>query len=169
MPETVVAKVANLILDEENPRISQPNTGQRAALQAVAEHQGKKLLALASDIVEHGISPSDLLIVTGSKSPGRYRVLEGNRRLTALKALENPEWLDGHVPVGVLKQMRRLAKAYADDPIEDVLCAVVKDRDEAYHWIELKHTGENAGAGLVPWGADESARFKKRGPEIPSP
>ena len=75
MPETVVAKLVDLSIDEENPRISQPNEGQRAALQTLAEHQSKKLLTLASDIVQHGISPSDLPIVMESGSPGRYRVL----------------------------------------------------------------------------------------------
>ena len=62
--------------------------------------------------------------------------------------------------------MRRLAKTYAGNPIEDVACALVKDRDEAHHWIELKHTGENSGAGIVQWGAEEAARFKKRAPEV---
>jgi hypothetical protein len=38
----------------------------------------------------------------------------------------------------------------------------VKDRDEARHWIELRHTGENEGAGIVRWGSDEVARFRAR-------
>lgn len=38
----------------------------------------------------------------------------------------------------------------------------MKDRDEAGHWIELRHTGENEGAGIVRWGSDESARFRAR-------
>ena len=49
-------------------------------------------------------------------------------------------------------------------------CVVVKDRDEARHWIELRHTGLNDGAGTMPWGSDESARFRARSrrPEIHS-
>ena len=41
-------------------------------------------------------------------------------------------------------------------------CVVVRDRDEARHWIELRHTGQNDGAGTMPWGSDEVARFRAR-------
>jgi hypothetical protein len=42
----------------------------------------------------------------------------------------------------------------------------VQTREEANLWIELRHTGENQGAGLVSWGADESARFRARRGEL---
>lgn len=92
MPETTVVSPANLLIDEENPRISQPNAGQHKAMQALARHQGQKLLKLATDIVHYGLNPSELPIVMPFKDElERYVVLEGNRRLAALKALENPE------------------------------------------------------------------------------
>ena len=40
-------------------------------------------------------------------------------------------------------------------------CVVFEAREEARHWIELKHTGQNEGAGLVPWGAAEAERFRR--------
>jgi hypothetical protein len=39
---------------------------------------------------------------------------------------------------------------------------VVEDEAEADHWIELRHTGQNEGAGIVPWGSDEVSRFRAR-------
>ena len=45
-------------------------------------------------------------------------------------------------------------------------CSLVKTRDEANHWIELRHTGQNEGAGIVPWGSDESARFRARNGQL---
>ena len=92
----------------------------------------------------------------------RYVVLEGNRRLTALRALENPEFLVDAVSSGIVSSIRRLSKQYQDAPIESMACVVVKDREEARHWIELRHTGENEGAGIVPWGSDDKARFRSR-------
>ena len=92
----------------------------------------------------------------------RYVVLEGNRRLTALRALENPEFLVDAVGSGILSAIRRLSRQYQNAPIESMQCVVVKDRDEARHWIELRHTGENEGAGIVPWGSDDKARFRSR-------
>jgi hypothetical protein len=87
---------------------------------------------------------------------------EGNRRLVALKALENPDSLVGAVDNDVLNQLRDLSRTYQTAPIKSVLCYCVKDRDEARPWIELRHTGENEGAGIVRWGSDESSRFRAR-------
>ena len=42
----------------------------------------------------------------------------------------------------------------------------MKDRDEARHWIKLRHTGQNDGAGIVPWGSDETTRFGVCGGEL---
>jgi hypothetical protein len=97
-------------------------------------------------------------------------VLEGNRRLAALRALENPESMVDAISPGILTQIRKLSKEYQNAPIETVECSLAKDLDQARHWIELRHTGENEGAGIVRWGADEAARFRARTgePEIHS-
>jgi len=163
MAEIIPLAPADLLIDEQNPRISQPNVGQHKALQALAVHQDTKLQKLAKDIVQNGLNPADLpIVMTFEDDLKRYVVLEGNRRLTALKALENPEWLVDCVNKHVLVDMRRLSRAYQDNPVESVNCVLVKDRDEAHHWIELRHTGENEGAGLVRWGTDERERFAAR-------
>lgn len=163
MPDAIPLRPADLLIDEQNPRIFQPNVGQHKAQQAVAQNQQRKLLMLAKDILRHGLNPSDLPIVVPFEDDlNRYVVLEGNRRLVALKALENPEGLAGSISDGILKEIRRLSRQYQENPIEQVVCCVVKDRDEALHWIQLRHTGENEGAGIVPWGSHESARFRAR-------
>lgn len=163
MPEILPLVPADLLLDEQNPRIAQPNVGQHAALRALAEKLKTKLSTLAADIVQYGVDPSNLPIVMPQPgNPKRYIVLEGNRRLAALRALENPEAVAGAVPLGVLKQLRKLSRTYQDNPVETILALAVSDREEARHWIELRHTGENAGAGIVPWGSDESSRFRSR-------
>jgi hypothetical protein len=154
---------ADLLIDEENPRISQPNAGQQRALQTLAQHLDRKLVVLAGHIVQHGIDPSTLPIVMPVLGmPVRYIVLEGNRRLAALRALENPESVAEAVTPKVLKALRRLSRQYQDNPIETVNCIVMKDREAARPWIELRHTGANDGAGVMSWGADEAARFKAR-------
>lgn len=161
MPDIISA--ADLLIDEQNPRILQPNEGQHKAIQALAQLQGRKLLVLAKDIVSYGLNPSELSIVMRHEGdPKRYVVLEGNRRLAAVRALENPELLAGAVQPSVLTEMRKLSRAYQDNPVESVECLVVGNRAEGEHWIELRHTGERGGAGIVPWGPDEKARFTKR-------
>ena len=161
MGEVLRVSVSDLIVDTENPRLPEPNTGQRDAQRALANNQKSKLVALAKDIIAHGLNPSELPIVMRMED-NKYAVLEGNRRLTALRALENPDVLRGSVSPAALNQFRKLAKQYENNPIEEVRCWVVDQHDDALHWIELRHTGENQGAGIVGWANDETSRFLSR-------
>lgn len=155
---------SNLLVDAENPRLSKPNEGQREAMRALAKLMSRKILALAKDIVEKGLNPADLpIVMPANDRENRYVVLEGNRRLVALKALENPDSFVGALDSGALSSMRTLARRYQDSPIDSIQCWAVKDRPDAEHWIKLRHTGENEGAGIVPWGGDEASRFRARG------
>src|SRR5450759_4793102 len=130
MAETLPVKPADLLIDEENPRISQPNAGQHKAHQAIGRHQQRKLQVLAADVLRWGLSPIDLTMVMPlANDPQRYIVLEGNRRLAALMALENPESLVDAVTPGVLTRIRQLSREYQKNPIEAVTCWVVKDRE----------------------------------------
>jgi hypothetical protein len=164
MPETIYPRPSELLLDENNPRLPQPNKGQREVWRELARDQGTKIVTLAGDILRHGLNPADLMIVRAQgDEQNRYVVLEGNRRLVALKALENPEPLTGAIDDVALKRLREMSREYQSSPIENVPCALVKDAEEAKHWIELRHTGENLGAGIVPWRSDDAERFRARG------
>lgn len=77
-----------------------------------------------------------------------------------MKALEAPDALSGAVSPTTLTGLKKLSATYLENPIETVRCIVFKTRKEAQHWLALKHTGENEGAGVVQWDADETARFR---------
>lgn len=163
MPDVKLVSPADLLLDPINPRQPQPNRGQREALRELAQLLDRKLLRLAQDIVSYGIDPSTLPIVMASGDDAkRYIVLEGNRRLAALKALENPDVLTGAIPPSTLQDIRAQSKKYQDKPVETMLCLVVKNREEADHWIELRHSGQMEGAGILPWASDDTARWRAR-------
>ncbi len=163
MATTLQIPISALLVDDKNPRLPQPNLGQRDAQRAIAQDQQRKLVKLAEDIVAYGMNQAELLIVAQQKDDRhRYTVLEGNRRLVALRALENPEWLIGVLPPQTLGKMRELSRAYLRNPIEATQCLLVKDRDDAKHWIELRHAGQLEGAGIIPWLPDQSARFQAR-------
>ena len=155
--------VANLLFDEENPRLPQAHLGQSGTLRSMARRQGIKLQSLAADILREGLNLAYLFIVTPHPTQtGYYIVLDGNRRLAAIRAMEAPDQIAEVMAVAVASAIKRLSSAYRTDPIEEVHCLVVEQREEADHWIELAHTGEMEGAGSVLWGTDESARFKSR-------
>lgn len=165
MADLITVRPSDLLIDIENPRLPTPNSTQREAQRALASLLDRKLVALAKDIVSNGLNPADMPIITpedDSNGVVRYRVLEGNRRLTAIRALENPEWLDGIVDSKSLKEFKQLSAKYHESPLETITCLNVKDREAARHWIELRHTGENDGAGIVRWGSDEVDRFRAR-------
>jgi hypothetical protein len=93
----------------------------------------------------------------------RYVVLEGNRRFTALKALENPEWLVGAMQPSDVEEMRRLSKDYQENPIESLQCVVVGSRDDAQHWMEIRHApARYPGASIAGWTSDDASRFRAR-------
>lgn len=168
MAERVEIQISDLKMDEENPRLPQPNLGQREAFRANASVQGQKLLALVKHVHEHGLDLGNLpLVMALPEEKEKYIVLDGNRRLTAVRALENPELFVDAVENRVLTGIRRLSRDYQSEPIESVLCVVMKDREEAHPWIELRNTGQLGGAAGVPWEPNESARFRARTEGLP--
>lgn len=167
MAKTALVSPADLLVDEENPRISDPDKGQNEAIRALVAGNGEgdqnKFLNLALDIVENGIDESNLPIIIPSETVSkRYVVVEGNRRVSALKALENPDILDGALSSASLSRLRKLSQRYQAKPISTLNCLVLENRDAARHWIELRHNGEAEGRGTVQWGAQERARFGVR-------
>ncbi len=165
--------VSDLLLDLENPRLAQGQQSQTEALHAMLRAEGPKTLALTESISEEGVSPGErLLVVPSEQDGGRFVVLEGNRRLVALKILADPT-----LTVAVLTpaQQKNLAKWSTEyrkrGEVEGVECVIFPSREEANPWIERRHQGEQGGVGIVPWGATEAARFAARrsgkvGPEL---
>lgn len=159
MAQIINVKPAELLADANNPRIPDEGLGQREALRAIAKSQNDEILALAQDIVnQNSVDPSALPIIVRAAEPDRFIVLEGNRRLTAIRALENPKLFEGAFSSLVLKQMHELSTAYQAAPLASVNCCLVAEPREADHWIDLRHTGKNGGAGLVQWGPHEKDR-----------
>lgn len=160
----VQLEIARLRVDHKNPRIPVEAAGQHEALRAIAANQKEHLIVLADHIVTfRRLNPADLPIVMPSEDdPNFWTVLEGNRRLTALRAMENPDLFAGVLEAKHLKKIRALSAQYRQAPIEVAWCVVMKDREEAQPWIDLRHQGANGGAGIINWGPQEKARSRAR-------
>jgi hypothetical protein len=161
--ESAAIAVSDLLLDQENARLGQPQPSQQDVYTELAKQQGKRLLQLAGDIVRNGLDPTTLVAVipTGDRRK-RYRVVEGNRRVLALKALETPSILSHALSASDQKRLARLSQRYLEQPLDTIPCVLFEDEDESRHWIELRHTGSNEGAGLVTWDSNEQDRFRER-------
>lgn len=158
--------VSSIVLNVENFR-HRPATSQEGALAALFgdETDRGEMLALATDIAARGLDPSSLLIL--EPVDGYWRVLEGNRRIAAIKVMMNPELLPDlpGVPERKMKEYRaKLAKVGAVARLpRNVLCVVTDDRELANHLIKLKHTGTGAhkGAGTILWDTEGRTRYEQ--------
>jgi hypothetical protein len=154
--------IDKLLLDLANPR-HEILENQTDALREMIVDQDDKLINLARDIIEKGVNPSELTIVTPNESDtDEYLVLEGNRRVAAIKLLANPTLANLGKKQSVTKFFEEYAQKFRANPIELLRCVIFDHRDNATHWIELKHTGENKGVGIVSWDSEAVARFKQR-------
>lgn len=152
--EERTASIADLRLDGLNPRL-EPATGEREIIAAIIEEQGDKLLNLADDIATYGLSPIEgLLVIQGPRSS--YIVVEGNRRVAALKLLANPGLTDR---AAYADRFRAIAKG--KEPPTSVAIIVAPGRADAKHWQDLRHAGEMDGRGTVRWSAEAVQRFRR--------
>jgi|WetSurMetagenome_2_1015567.scaffolds.fasta_scaffold21540_4 hypothetical protein len=153
--------ISNLALSTDNPRFEIVEN-QRSAIAKMISDQETKLIKLAKDIIDFGLNPSKYICVTPNpKEKGQYIVLEGNRRVTVLKVLNNPNIID-QSQASFIKRIKKLSEAFNKNPISEVNCSIFPDTESALKWIELEHTGQNDGIGIVEWDAQQKARFDKR-------
>jgi len=158
-------KIVDLILDVKNPRFEDQDS-QRQAIQKMVDEIGLKLFNLAEHITKNNTSPIENLIVTKSKSGKKYIVLEGNRRIAAMKLATEAQLVNSlDIPKKLADKFRKLNSKSSSIPTE-IYCAVAPSRKAARPWIELRHTGENDGVGVINWNGVATARFRGYSPEF---
>ncbi|MBS1324172.1 MAG: hypothetical protein HPY97_08475 [Rikenellaceae bacterium] len=155
-------KLTSLFVNTENYRF-EPLSSQKEAIDKMVEDQEDKLYSLVDDIVTNGLSPVDLIIVTPSEDSNKYIVLEGNRRITSLKLLNNPTLIDDKY-TSLRKKFQKLQKDKANivSELKSISCAVFENPAEADIWIKRKHSGELNGVGTVTWNAQQKQRFEEK-------
>jgi hypothetical protein len=167
LSKVISVGVESLYFDVENPRFPGLQD-QRAALHYFCgDLHAKKTVVLAESIVEVGLNPSELLIVTRAETGKKFVVLEGNRRLAALKLLSNPARIKESPLSSPFKaRLRKAAATYAELEPAKPRCLLISTRENANYWIGLKHTGENEGIGVVQWDGEERQRFRGYSPTL---
>lgn len=161
-PKIERIRITNLHLDLKNPRFEE-QPSQMDAIHTMIADQQEKLMALAKDIFENGLNPTDLIVVERmTDGNNQYRVLEGNRRITCLKLISNPKLVPETFP-----NIRRLfvklngTKERADQ-LRRPLCVIFDQEEDADVWIERKHSGEQDGRGTIAWNPLQKSRYKTR-------
>lgn len=135
-----------LDLDPENPRLPKyVQRDQPSMFEFLARTSSIQELMLA--ISENGFFQAETLIGVPSKTKGRYVVVEGNRRLTALKLLS------GEVYPNIPKSIVDVVDTATHKP-EKVPVSIYKDRKEILSYLGNRHI-----AGVKAWGALAKARY----------
>jgi len=162
MPNEQIA-VSHLQVDTINPRLRSGVADQPSAISAVVEADRSKFLDLAKHIAKNGLDPSNLPIAIPTEgSTGFYTIVEGNRRLTALKCLARPDLAKNALTTAELNRLTKYAGEYAARPLRKVECTVYPTREDAKPWVELKHLGTADGAAMQPWGPREKRNYEER-------
>jgi hypothetical protein len=141
-------RIADLQLDTGNYRTGK-QTDQREAIRALIEEQKHKLVRLAQDILENGLSPVERIMVVpvpGDKK--RHTVVEGNRRAAAIKLLHQPDLASDTTWHNAFK---RLHKQLPGQVPKKVSCTVVASKEDGFIWIQRRHDTGLKGAGTEPW------------------
>lgn len=157
-------KIAELRLDQQNYRTG-PQSTQRDAIRAIIQDQQIKLVNHARHILEHGLNQGEPpWVVRDDDGSGMYVVVEGNRRVAALKLMENPELADGTI---VEKQFRDLAVEFKKKPIRELEACVYPSREAARPWVAIRHSSPASGVGLQPWNTSAKGRANEAEGGVP--
>lgn len=154
MPDII--KVDLLDFDARNARLTLNEApSQDELIQEIARVEWKSCIELLKHIVKYGqLSPLENILLLSHGN--RYIVLEGNRRLFALRLLNQ------HKPtlqlLGERKQTQVESIVKGHKPITEVRAVIFEHRVDAAPWITLKHASGQGGAAMKPWRAFEKDR-----------
>jgi hypothetical protein len=142
--------VANLHLDAKNPRLGRETMTRapREIIQYLFEHD--KAMDVAESIAKRGYFPNEPLLAI--KENEQTVVVEGNRRLAALKALREPGLLEGSMN----RQIERLSRMIENpNDIARIPVTLAPSRRATDRLIAGRHIG----TPVLAWQAENRASF----------
>jgi len=154
MPDTWPTKrlsVTSLHLDSKNPRLGRETLSRapREIIQYLFQHD--KALESADSISKRGFFPNEPLLAVNENN--KLVVVEGNRRLAALKALLEPGLLEG----AWVRKVERLSRRMNDPraAIGKVPVTIAPNRRATDRQIAGRHIG----TPVLAWEAENRASF----------
>ena len=142
--------VDDLLFDYQNPRLSEfgidAKTPQEEILVKLWDVMGAEEIYYS--IAASGFFEHEPLIVIKDPKSGKFTVMEGNRRLAAIKAITLPDFIEEHGSSG-LPSISPVIK----ESLKTIPCLEMS-RKEAWRFIGFKHVN-----GALKWGGYPKARF----------
>jgi hypothetical protein len=151
--------VERIFLYEENPR-HEPMQSEPEVIEHLCKDE--HVFNLARNIAAAGLNPLELSgVIELSSSGGKknYQVWEGNRRICAIKLLNDPDLAPAHLR----RDFARLAAESGQLPIKKITAVVFDDHDDLKYWMGIIHGGEQTGVGRKTWNATQKERHFEGG------
>ena len=153
--ESIEVDFDALLLDLKNPRIyAWEPSSQAEAIIAIMEARGNQTYNLAKDIAQNGLGIPPIIVMP-SKEEGKFVVMDGNRRIAAMKILANPAL----APEKYRKRLFGIVKKSCFELPDKISVVVSNDIQAVTKEIMRLHTGEQKGVGQVSWAALEQEMF----------
>jgi ParB-like nuclease domain len=149
-PDSRPIEVSLLDFDQKNPRF--PKEVAEGSVELLLERfvRDERLLEIIDSIGDQGYFPGEPLLVVPTKG-GRYTVVEGNRRLAALKLLTG----ELEAPEGRISVEKAVDEAKVRP--ESVPCLVFKRENQILRYLGFRHI-----TGIKSWSALQKARYVQR-------
>lgn len=139
-----------LKLDQQNPRIPKSLRDSNPSEVDLINYMllDASLVELMLAIGQNGYFPGEQLLVVLDNEDGKYKVVEGNRRLSAVKLLSNPELAE--------VQKARIQKVLDETTERPTLipCLIFDDEKEIHKYLGFKHI-----TGIKEWRLLEKSRY----------
>lgn len=133
---TEKVKISNIDIDSLNPRLSstEANLSQNELLNEMVKNY--RIYDLAKSITQDGFFPDKRIIVFRENKSKQFTVLEGNRRVTAIKILLNPDIVE----TSDIEKFRKLSNLIDKKQIELIDVVIAPSREAANPILFKEHT-----------------------------
>lgn len=145
---TGMIDVSDIMLDQNNFRLG-PLDSQIECIEMMFVEFGPKMVKIAGHISQNGLSPKPIVISKDDQK--RWVVRDGNRRVTAIRLLNNP----AEAPEQYKKIFQNLKNNAVKGIIPEKIECLTADEQTILEYRKLEHLGQQDGIGQVDWGARE--------------
>ena len=146
-PEYRKIDLSELKLDSENPRLPKSMHGKSDKEILSYMLLDASLIELMLAIGENDFFPGEQLLVV-QDTDGKYKVIEGNRRLSAVILLSHPELADVQVT-----KIQRVLEEGKFKPTK-IPCLIFETESEIHNYLGYRHI-----TGIKEWRLLEKARY----------
>ena len=162
--DIIKLSINDICVNPENPRHDVVmDLGEGFIMQQLVrtKKDTQAMYKLICDIYTAGWFPQSIVTVTYDERRKKYVAWDGNRRLTALKILQNPKILESLNNFTYTQRIKinDMHKQINDDSFYEVSCYVAASFEECADYIRTIHTTDT---GALPWTDVAKKRFENK-------